>query len=288
MIEDITRELQSRYDCKLVRLTGGYTNITFLLEGTSPLLVAKVTRLMDPDTLNEINSLNFLKKSGIAPIIHDVLEISNMSIVLMDYRQGVNGQSILDSGDLEHSKIVYKNLGQFLASQIHSTSLNTSHHGIRKSNTAMLKSNLEAEFVPENLIRQSSIVLSSLDDNEQNWVLTHGDYGPHNILSDTENNFSVLDWEWAEWGNALNDVAWICWFTKLHYSEIANILNRTFIEEYISYNPISIAPDQLKTCSVYKVWNVLDRVRHAKREVKAEWLRRLEWTLNIDFSDVVR
>ena len=62
-------------------LTGGYTNITFLLEGTSPLLVAKVTRLMDPDTLNEINSLNFLKKSGIAPIIHDVLEISNMSIV---------------------------------------------------------------------------------------------------------------------------------------------------------------------------------------------------------------
>jgi hypothetical protein len=152
MIEDITRELQSRYDCKLVRLTGGYTNITFLLEGTSPLLVAKVTRLM----------------------------------------------------------------------------------------------------------------------------------------SDTENNFSVLDWEWAEWGNALNDVAWICWFTKLHYSEIANILNRTFMEEYISYNPISIAPDQLKTCSVYKVWNVLHRVRHAKREVKTEWLRRLEWTLNIDFSDVVR
>ena len=207
MISDITKELELRYDCRLVRLTGGFTNNTFLMEGTSPLLVAKVARLMDNDTLNEINSLHFLKDTGITPIIHDVLEISNMRIVLMDYRHGVNGQYILDSGNLEHAQTLYKNLGQVLASQIHSKSLNASQHGIRKSDTAMLKSKLEAEFVPENLIRQSSIVLSSMNDNEQNWVLTHGDYGSHNILFDLENNFTVLDWEWAEWGNPLHDVA---------------------------------------------------------------------------------
>jgi aminoglycoside phosphotransferase len=288
MLEEITRELQSRYDCKLVRLTGGYTNITFLLEGTSPLLVAKVTGLLQPDTLNEINCLNFLVKSGITPVIHDVLEISNMSIVLMEYRKGANGQSILDSGNFDQMKIVYKKLGQFLASQIHSKPLDASYHGIRKSNIANLKSNIEAEFIPENLIRQSRIVLASMDDNEQNWVLTHGDYGPHNILTDDENNFSVLDWEWAEWGNPLNDVAWVCWFTKLHYFEIAPILNRTFIKEYTSHNPIPITPNQLKACSLYKAWNVIYRVRHATQEVKKEWLRRLEWTLDSDFSDAVR
>lgn len=287
MIEHITKELEFRYDCQLVRLTGGYTNIVFLMEGTSPLLVAKVTSLMDPDTWNEINCLKFLKKSGITPTVHDVLEISNMCIVLIDYRKGINGQSILDSGDLEHAQILYKNLGRMLALQIHTKSSNDSQHGIRKSNIAMLKSKLEAEFVPGNLIRESSIVLSTVEDNEQNWVLTHGDYGAHNILWESENECTVLDWEWTEWGNALNDVAWVCWFTKLHYSEIAHILNRSFIEEYTSYNPITISPGLLKTSSVYKVWNVLHRVRHANKEVQAEWVRRLEWTLNIDFSDVV-
>lgn len=286
--EEITRELQSRFDCKLVRLNGGYTNMTFLLEGTSPLLVAKITGLLYPDTLNEINSLNFLVKSGITPIIHDVLEIANRSIVLMEYRTGANGQSILDAGNLDQMIMVYKKLGQFLASQIHSNPLDASDYGIRKSNTEKLKLCLEADFVPEDLIRQSRIVLSSIDDNERNWVLTHGDYGPHNILMDDENSFSVLDWEWAEWGNPLNDVGWVCWFTKLHYSEIAPILNRTFIEEYTSYNPILITPDQLKGCSLLKVWNVIYRVRHATPEVKREWVRRLEWTLNSDFSDALR
>jgi len=33
MIRDITKELESRYDCRLVRLTGGFTNNTFLMEG---------------------------------------------------------------------------------------------------------------------------------------------------------------------------------------------------------------------------------------------------------------
>lgn len=287
ILKEITKELQYRYDCKVVRLNGGYTNMTFLLEGTSPLLVAKITGLLYPDTLNEINSLNLLVKSGITPIVHDVLEIANMSIVLMEYRKGANGQSILDSGNLDQMKIVYKQLGQFLAKQIHSKPLAASDYGIRKSNIEKLKLNLEAEFVSENLIKQSSIVLLSIDDNEQNWVLTHGDYGPHNILTDDENNFSVLDWEWAEWGNPLNDVAWVCWFTKLHYSQLAPILNRTFIEEYTSHNPIPITPDQLKALSLYKAWNVIYRVRHASPEIKKECVRRLEWTLNSDFSDAL-
>jgi aminoglycoside phosphotransferase len=287
MIENITKDLESRYDCRLIRLTGGYTNITFLMEGTDPLLVAKVTNLMNHDTLNEVNCLKLLKGSGVSPIVHDVLEISNMRIILMDYRHGVNGQSILDSGDLERAQTLYKTLGHFLASQIHSKSFISNQNGIRKSNAEQLKaSKLDLAFVPEDLVRQSSIILSDLDDNEQNWVLTHGDYGAHNILFESDNNLNVLDWEWAEWGNPLNDVAWVCWFTKLHYSELAHILNRAFIDEYLSYNAISISPQQLKTCSIYKVWNILYRVRHSTPKVQDEWVRRLDWTLNIDFSDL--
>lgn len=286
MIEIITKELETRFNCRLVRLTGGYTHITFLMEGTSPLLVAKVAHSLNSDLRNEINCLNFLKKSEITPVIHDVLDIADMSVVLMDYKPGLNGQSILDSGELEQAQQVYENLGRFLATQIHSQSYHADQHGIRKSNASLLKAKLELSFVPLHLIRQSSVILSSLDVNEQNWVLTHGDYGSHNVLFEAGSSFNVLDWEWAEWGNALNDIAWVCWFTKLHYPEIAHVLNKSFIDEYISYKPIAIPPEQLKACSVYKVWNVLDRVRHASAEVQAEWVRRLEWTLQIDFTEI--
>ncbi|MEK5237281.1 hypothetical protein NST99_16470 [Paenibacillus sp. FSL L8-0470] len=83
MIEEITEKLNGRFGkVNLIRLTGGYTNLTFLIEGTNPLLVA-----------NEVNCLNFLQGSGVIPIIHDVLDISNMRIVLMDYKNGIHGHS---------------------------------------------------------------------------------------------------------------------------------------------------------------------------------------------------
>lgn len=97
MIEKITRELESRYHCRLTQLTGGYTNMIFLMEGTEPLLVAKVTSLSNQDTFNEINALRLLRESGIFPVVHDMLEIYNMNIILMDYKLGVHGQSVLDS-----------------------------------------------------------------------------------------------------------------------------------------------------------------------------------------------
>jgi len=283
MIEIITKELEFKYSCRLVRLTGGYTHTTFLMEGTSPLLVAKVSGSLDADLRNEISCLNFLKKSGITPIIHDVLDIADRCVVLMDYKPGLHGQSIIDSGQLEQAQLVYENLGRFLASHIHSHTYHADPYGIRQSNASLQKSKVDAPFVPEKLIMQSNVILSGLNDNKQIWVLTHGDYGSHNVLFEEGSSFNVLDWEWAEWGNALNDVAWVCWFTKLHYAEIAVVLNKCFIDEYMSHNPISISPDQLKAYSVYKVWNVLDRVRHAAAEVQAEWVRRLEWTIQIDF-----
>ncbi|MDQ0192538.1 hypothetical protein J2T20_000877 [Paenibacillus wynnii] len=46
-------------------------------------------------------------------------------------------------------------------------------------------------------------------------------------------NLNVLDWEWAEWaewGHPLNDVGWVVWFTKLHYPQLAPVLNNAFVE----------------------------------------------------------
>ncbi|WP_138751664.1 aminoglycoside phosphotransferase family protein [Paenibacillus sinopodophylli] len=288
MIEEITGRLKARFGkVNLIPLAGGYTNLAFLVEGSHPLLVAKVVHLSNEDTMNEINGLKLLQGSGVTPIIHDVLDISNMRIVLMDYMNGRNGQSILDSEDWERGTILYKSMGKLLALQIHTHQFDGNDKGIRQSNLARLKEDdLVLEYVPDELAKLSKEILSEAELNEEQWVLTHGDYGSHNVLFEAERHVNVLDWEWAEWGNPLGDVAWVCWFTKLHYSGQAHLLNTVFIKEYLAHYPSTISSEQLKACCVHKVWNILMRVSHAPVEVQTEWVRRLEWTIHMDFSDV--
>jgi tRNA A-37 threonylcarbamoyl transferase component Bud32 len=255
------------------------------MEGTSPPLVAKVTNLSNEDTLNEINVMKLLQGSCDTPLVHDVLEIDGKRIIIMDCMQGVVAQSILDNRDWSRAEQIYRNMGMLLASQIHSRTYSGQAQGIRLSNRdAVARIIAELEFVPGLLGRDSMRILSAADTGEQPWVLTHGDYGVHNLLCEAE-ALHVLDWEWAEWGNPLNDVAWVCWFTKLHYSGQAWALNTAFIEGYLSAGRLPFSPQQLKAGSVYKVWNVLYRLRIAPKEVQREWVRRLEWTLYEDFAD---
>ncbi|WNS42384.1 aminoglycoside phosphotransferase family protein [Paenibacillus sp. MMS20-IR301] len=287
MIANIIRALEIRYGCCLERLTGGYTNITYLMTGTEPQLVAKVSNLSNEDTLNEINVMKLLQGSCDTPVVHDVSLLEGMRVIVMDCMRGVNAQSVLDAGDWTRADWIYRNMGQLLAAQIHSRPYVQQASGIRVSNRPGLAPMIrKLEFVPESLGRQSVQLLSAAGDPEQPWVLTHGDYGVHNLLYEPESALHVLDWEWAEWGNPLNDVAWVCWFTKLHYPVRAAELNAAFMEGYLSVHPLSFSPQQLKAASLYKVWNVLHRLRIAPKEVQREWVRRLEWTLHEDFTEL--
>lgn len=60
MIENIIRGLEARYACRLERLTGGYTNLTYLMAGAEPPLVAKITNLSNEDTLNEVQVMRLV------------------------------------------------------------------------------------------------------------------------------------------------------------------------------------------------------------------------------------
>lgn len=92
-------------------------------------------------------------------------------------------------------------VGQYLAVHIHSKCFDSNEKGVRKSNAEQLKiSELDAEFIPAELVKQSNIELSGMDVTERKWVLTHGDYGPHNILIETDHRLNILDWEWLNGG----------------------------------------------------------------------------------------
>ncbi|MEK4046110.1 phosphotransferase [Paenibacillus sp. FSL H8-0048] len=287
MIENIIRGLEARYACRLERLTGGYTNLTYLMAGAEPPLVAKITNMSNEDTLNEVEVMRLVQGSCDTPVVHEVAEMDGMRIIIMDCMQGRNAQSVLDARDWSRAERIYSRMGQLLAAQIHSRPYQPQETEIRLSNRSALSQVIQKlEFVPAALGRQSLHFLSAAEAGELPWVLTHGDYGVHNLLCEPDDLLHVLDWEWAEWGSPLNDVAWVCWFTKHHYPVQSMLLNTAFLQGYLSVNPLSFTPQQMKAASLYRVWNILHRLQIAPKEVQREWVRRLEWTLDEDFTEL--
>ncbi|MCP8970853.1 phosphotransferase family protein [Ectobacillus ponti] len=252
-----------------VRLSGGYTNDMFYLEGTDPPLVAKISGAGSKDARNEVRCLQQLQDAPV-PKLYAVWEEEDQLAAIMDYRQGQNGQSLLDSGSPDVSAL-YESLGRTLAAHVH-------RHDYRPESeirTGTLPQT-DLPFVPEDLAVQSEEWLKRLPRGLT--ALTHGDYGPHNVLY-TPEGLTVLDWEWAEWNHPLFDLAWTCWFTKLHYPEQADEWNRRFLNAYLHVRPLPFSSEQLQSCCVYKVWQVLHKIQHAP-QAQAEWVRRLRWTLD--------
>ncbi|MFE8701357.1 phosphotransferase family protein [Cytobacillus sp. FJAT-54145] len=284
MIEQALQLLKNQYgEFTPIRLTGGYTNETFLLKGTAPSLVAKVSSLYNQDVQNEIHCLNLTKETGITPKVHKFIQTKSSQVTIMEYLDGINGQSIIDRNDIEGTKKLYKSLGRTLAKSIHSQPYQPNTNRIKECN--LNKLSLDLDFVPEHLRKDSKKLLQGINDLQENWVLTHGDYGVHNVLY-SEHLLTVLDWEWSEWANPLTDIGWVCWFTKLHYPKLASSLNSLFLNEYLTHRPVHLSPDVLKAYCVYKVWKVLHRVMKAPVEVQKEWVRRLEWTLETELLDI--
>jgi hypothetical protein len=61
--------------------------------------------------------------------------------------------------------------------------------------------------------------------------VTHGDYGPNNLLFDpgTCEITAILDWEWARPGSdAVQDLAWCEWIVRMHHPGAAGALGELF------------------------------------------------------------
>tara|TARA_Y100001934_G_scaffold204943_1_gene242326 strand:+ start:871 stop:1299 length:429 start_codon:yes stop_codon:yes gene_type:complete len=49
--------------------------------------------------------------------------------------------------------------------------------------------------------------------------LVHGDYGPQNLLfsASADRVLTILDWEWAHYGEAIEDLASVEWVVRTHH-----------------------------------------------------------------------
>lgn len=285
LIDIIKKAFDSRLDdIKPVTLSGGYTNQTFLIEGTNPLVVAKVSDLANMDAENEVKCLNLLQGKVGAPRVHDVKRFKEWRIVVMDYTPGRNGQTFLDEGNWKRANVLYRIMGEVLSSRLHSVSYDESF-GIREQNRMIPLH--ENSFVPVHLVQQSQFVIDQLNQNETTTrTFTHGDFGPHNVLFTEQNELTILDFEWSEWADPMTDISWLCWFTKLHYPNQARSLISSFLEGYGQLPP-SFSKESVKMWAIFKVWQVLVRLEKGSEKAKKEWVRRLEWTLTWELNDIL-
>ena len=175
----------------MTELTGGYTNSTFLIEGTDPPVIAKISTNNRIDASAEINSLTLLNEARITPRIHHYFEDNGCLYIIMDYLQGVNSQRYLDDNDNDKAQEIFELLGKHLAQDIHSIKRREFD-----SNLPIIKLiNVDIDsldFIPS-LLRDKVKHTLNIEIIEEE-TLIHGDYGPHNAirLNDT---LHFIDWE---------------------------------------------------------------------------------------------
>lgn len=262
-------------DATLTQLTGGYTNQSYWLEGSDPPVMAKIFTENKSSAKVEMNALTLLNPSGVTPGLRDFFEENGSLFVMMDYIKGINGQRILDEGDLDTARKIYKRLGIDLATRIHS---------IKRGNVdpvlpviEMVSSESDLLNVIPNPLKDKVSGLLKVAVEEHNITLIHGDYGPHNILLTQESLF-VIDWEWAGWGNPLQDVAWVVWFVGLHYPQWSSELSGIFLRSYRAHSDVEITEEAVEAFALSKAVHILNWIGEGNQEARKEWLRRLEWT----------
>jgi len=111
--------------------------------------------------------------------------------------------------------------------------------------------------------------------------LVHGDAGLHNVLWDGRIT-ALLDWEWSGWGNPLLDVAWLYW--TMRWRAVAPDLWDVFLSSYRAAFAEAPPADagSLRALVFGQIADILIRVRE-QPAARAEWLRRANWTLNLQF-----
>jgi aminoglycoside phosphotransferase (APT) family kinase protein len=106
--------------------------------------------------------------------------------------------------------------------------------------------------------------------------LVHGDPGLHNVLWAAP-GLTLLDWEFAGWGDPRTDLAWLAWTMRFRA-----LPPRCWQALLVGYGPAALPIDEgaLHTLALGQVASLL--VRAAGGPAWDEWLRRARWTLDLD------
>jgi aminoglycoside phosphotransferase (APT) family kinase protein len=55
-------------------------------------------------------------------------------------------------------------------------------------------------------------------------VIVHGDFGPQNVLIESDAISALVDWEFAHVGMPVEDLAWAEWIVRMHHPDAVDDL----------------------------------------------------------------
>lgn len=256
---------------------GGFSNLTIgiQLHGQPTIVKAATSAIKRADLRREAYILDLLAGSSlpIAPLLA-VLDDDAWTIEVLGLLPGENGIQLLNAPLTERADL-YCELARLLA-RVHTHQLLDTDQldlCLPKRAEALLAA------LPElNLARPLNQALlrglARAAEPRSALQLVHGDPGAHNIL--WQHGISaLLDWEWAGAGEPLTDIAWICW--TLRFRQIPEQVRTALLHAYGLTDP---DPADLRDLALAQIAAILMRVADTPN-ARAEWLRRLEWTLSL-------
>jgi aminoglycoside phosphotransferase (APT) family kinase protein len=248
------------------------------LHGRPTIIKAATIPLKRADLRREARVLLALAGSGlpIAPLI-TLLEDPDWTVAVLGALPGENGLQRLNDPP-EALANLYRELATLLA-RVHAIDLLGMIGGdaidLCLANRAdVVAATLPALDLPLALHNALIGGVARAGANTHARQLVHGDPGAHNILWQGRIS-ALLDWEWAGYGDPLTDIAWICW--TLRFRQIPASIRHVFLRAYGQEHP---DPAVLRDLAFAQIAAILVRVADSPA-ARAEWVRRLEWTLSL-------
>jgi aminoglycoside phosphotransferase (APT) family kinase protein len=248
------------------------------LHGRPTIIKAATTPLKRADLRREARVLLALAGSGlpIAPLM-TLLEDPDWTVAVLGALPGENGLQRLNDPP-EVLSILYRELATLLA-RVHVIDLlsmiGSDALDLCLANRAdAVAAALPALNLPSTLHNALIGGVARAGANTYARQLVHGDPGAHNILWQGRIS-ALLDWEWSGYGDPLTDIAWICW--TLRFRQIPASIRAVFLRAYGQEHP---DPAILRDLAFAQISAILVRVADSPA-ARAEWVRRLEWTLSL-------
>ena len=224
--------------------------------GQQEFVLRMASRSKLPQSLNlsqEFNLLRFLSKTPIlVPKVFFLAPpstVSDKEVLFMEVLKGTTSPTEVQKnafGDENKNKMT-RLLGQYLA-HIHNvlpdTSdlifLTTPQISSVNQNILMFKNILDTLPAPLPLLEWAIRWLDRNAPAQHELVLSHGDFRIGNILFNGSSLSGILDWEFASWGEPLEDIGWLCARCWRYGNDSKQVGGIGELSEFIAgYNEIS-------------------------------------------------
>lgn len=275
-------------DC--VRLGGGFshTAFAFVLRGHRYVAKAASSDAYQRELWHEAETLVGLDRvtRGGVPHARQVAHISGADwhVLVLEFCDGAPGPQLF-GGPARTRAAAYRHLARLLA-RLHRAEFAAlrplQNDAARASSFSLAKratwgaQQLPTLALPDALQRPLLAALKHRAWRSANPVFVHGDAGLHNLLYRPGGSV-LLDWEWAGWGPAQSDLAWLAW--TLRWRKLEALWPATLDAYHRELGETSAwSAAHARAFVLGRIALLLIRSKD-NPPMLAEWLRRAEFTL---------